>query len=103
MKVNGIDERVVWGRAHRADFIVFIYESESADETNGSWSIDSYLLSDADLPAVFTWLGANLPQGCCWSLGVVRESVVPGHESLKTVSWVVGADVLNVPAQSREP
>jgi hypothetical protein len=56
MRVQGIDERNLVEVRDGGNFVVFIYEG--SDET--SWSVNSYLLTDADLPSVLRWLGDNL-------------------------------------------
>ncbi len=102
MNVEGIDERHLGASRQGADFLVFIYEggdrvhtSPSGERVNASWSVDSLLLTDGDLPGVLGWLRENLPVNCCWSLGVVLQPQHPTPESEVAVSWVVGADVLN--------
>lgn len=95
MKVEGIDERALSREHDGGNFLVFIYEG-SGDPRTGSWSVDSYLLTDADLAAVFGWLRENLPVNCCWSLGVVMKPDAPTIESDLSVSWIVGSDVLNM-------
>lgn len=101
MKVAGVDERMVDGERD-AEFLVFIYEGGEGY----SWSVDSYLLTDTDLPGVLSWLRDNLPSGCCWSLGVVQRPrpVGAGNWPFRVevrriptfdVAWIVGGDVLN--------
>jgi hypothetical protein len=94
MKVHGMDERMVAEARLGGNFVVFIYEGGEG-EPHSSWAVDSYLLTDVDLPGVLTWLGDNLPAGCCWSLGVVEEPEHPTAEQQVRMSWVVGGDVLN--------
>ena len=105
MRVAGVDERMVDGERD-AEFLVFIYEG--GDHAGCSWSVDSYVLADTDLPRVLSWLRENLPSGCCWSLGVVQR---PRHVGTDVgswpyrvevrriptfdVAWIVGGDVLN--------
>ena len=101
MKVDGIDERNLVGVRDGGNFVVFIYEG--GDEPLRSWSVDSYLLSDADLPSVLGWLGDNLPVNCCWSLGVVEQPERPTAKTDIHIFWVVGGDVLNFDAAKREP
>jgi hypothetical protein len=101
MKVDGIDERNLVGVRDGGNFVVFIYEG--GDELLRSWSVDSYLFSDADLPSVLGWLGDNLPVNCCWSLGVVEQPERPTAKTDIHISWVVGGDVLNCDAARREP
>ena len=102
MRVTGVDERMVDGERD-AEFLVFIYEGGDA---GCSWSVDSYLLTDTDLPGVLSWLRDNLPSGCCWSLGVVQRPrpVAAGNWPFRVevrriptfhVAWIVGGDVLN--------
>jgi hypothetical protein len=93
MDVEGIDERMLVGERNRADFVVYIYEGGNHAK-NISWSVDSYLLTDGDLPRVFDWLSENLPENCCWSLGVVTSQARASSAEVQ-VDWVVGADVLN--------
>jgi len=94
MKVQGIDERALGQSRDGADFLVFIYEG--GDQVNVSWSVDSLLVTDSDLPGMLGWLQDHLPVNCCWSLGVVTAPQKPTTESELTVSWIVGADVLNM-------
>ncbi len=63
MNVEGIDERHLGASRQGADFLVFIYEggdrvhtSPSGERVNASWSVDSLLLTDGDLPGVLGWL-----------------------------------------------
>jgi hypothetical protein len=110
MKVEGIDERCLGQSRDGADFLVFIYEggdrvstSPSGEQVNFSWSVDSLLLTDCDLPGALGWLRVNLPVNCCWSLGVVLQPQQPTTDSELTVSWVVGADVLNLSPHTWSP
>lgn len=103
MRADGIDERNVWGQRRTTDFVVFIYEGGNDNEAGASWSVDSYLLSDADLPAAFIWLDENLPVDCCWSFGVVTGPVSPTAKSDVRVSWLIGGDVLNIAPSQRDP
>lgn len=95
MDAHGIDERNLVGERDGANFLVFIYEGGVNADLGTSWSVDSYLLTHADLPGVFRWLRENLPRDCCWSLGVVEEPRTPTPETEVSISWVVGSDVLN--------
>ena len=99
--VQGVDERHVVSERDRAHFVLFIYEGGDAPQT--SWSVDSRLITDADLTDVLSWLPSQLPQECCWSLGVVRQPDVPTTGSDLDVVWIVGADVLNVDRGHRSP
>jgi len=101
VQVERIDERRVADEREGGNFVVFIYEG--GDEGFRSWSVDSYLLTHADLAGVFAWLGDNLPVGCCWSLGVVKQPERPTEDTDVTLSWVVGGDVLNISSTTREP
>jgi hypothetical protein len=76
-----------------ATFVVFVYEGSGEPHT--SWSVDSLLISDADLPDVLAWLRGSLPEGCCWSLGLARPAADPDADPSLRVEWVVGADLLN--------
>lgn len=58
MRVETIDERKVYERDGN-NFVVFIYRG--SDRPNVSWSVHSYLLTDADLPEALLWLTENLP------------------------------------------
>ncbi|HET7193759.1 MAG TPA: hypothetical protein VFI99_02110 [Nocardioides sp.] len=104
MRVAGVDERMVDGERD-AEFLIFIYEGGGR---GCSWSVDSYLLTDTDLPGVLSWLRQNVPSGCCWSLGVVQRPRPVGadvgdwpyHVEVRRiptfdVAWIVGGDVLN--------
>jgi hypothetical protein len=93
MNVAGIDERHLGGERTGADFILFIYEG--GDAKHYSWSVDSYLLTDADVPGILSWLETRLPVNCCWSLGVVLAPERPTTHTDVDVAWIVGADVLN--------
>lgn len=99
MKVEGIDERNLLHDGPGGNFVVFIYEG--GNEHTSSWSVDSYLFTDAGLPDVLRWLSDNLPMECCWSLGVVTTPEWPTPETEVDVSWVVGADVLNTDPRHR--
>lgn len=99
MQVHGIDERLLSHERRGGHFLVFVYEGSRAPDT--SWSVHSRLITDADLPEVLRWLGSNLPPGCCWSLGVVREPADPSPRTEVDVSWIVGADVLNMDRADR--
>jgi hypothetical protein len=98
MRVTGIDERRLRRQATGTDFVVFIYEGggqEGGDQEGSSWSVDSYLMSDADFTEVLEWLDENLPEQACYSIGVVFDPPRPTAESVIDVSWVLGADLLN--------
>jgi hypothetical protein len=71
MRATGIDERCLVREGVGGNFLVFIYEG--VDNPGWSWSVDSYLLTDTDLPHVLQWLHQNLPVDSCWSLGVVLD------------------------------
>jgi hypothetical protein len=94
MIATGIDEQRVATEAVGGNFVVFFYEG--GDEPDASWSVDSYLLTDCDLPAVLAWLQDHLPPNCCWSLGTVLGPPLPTGARDVHIAWVVGADVLNV-------
>lgn len=97
----GFDERYVVQERPGAHFVVFIYEG--GDDQTTSWSVDSLLLIDTDVPQVLHWLRQNLPTDSCWSLGVVRDPEHPTAESNLKIDWVVGADVLNIDPRRRDP
>ena len=59
MQVEEIDERHVVQEVDGANFVVFIYIGR--DDPHFSWSVYSYLITDADLPEVFRWLTEELP------------------------------------------
>jgi hypothetical protein len=101
MKVIGIDERIVLRERDGGNFILFVYVG--GPEAHTSWSVDSYLFTEADLPSVWCWLGENLPVDSCWSLGVVEQPAHPSTDTEVSISWVVGGDVLNRDADDREP
>jgi hypothetical protein len=101
MRVKGIDERKLCREGTGVNFVVFIYEggddpneSSSVDGPR-SWSVDSYLLTDADFTEVLAWLGENLPGKACYSVGVVCDPPRPTADSEVAVVWVLGADLLN--------
>lgn len=93
MQIEVIDERHMIHERNGANFLVFIYYGGSAP--NGSWAVDSRLITNAELSEVLSWLTANLPTDSCWSLGHVRDPAQPTTESNIDVSWIVGSDVLN--------
>jgi hypothetical protein len=109
MPVEGFDERHIVREGQGAHFVVFIYTG--TDDPEVSWSVNSYLITDADVPEVLRWLAGKLPTDpdteldagtiTCWSLGVVRHPDQPTTESDMDVAWVIGADVLNIPSVSR--
>lgn len=101
MRATGIDERNLVQEGRGANFVVFIYEG--GDAPNTSWSVDSLLLTDTDVPQVLDWLRESLPADSCWSLGVVLDPAVPTAESDLSVRWIVGADVLNMAPRHRSP
>ena len=94
MRVTGFDERHVVRERHGGDFVVFVYEG--SDRPHTSWSVDSLLLTDTDVPQVLDWLRENLPVDSCWSLGVVLDPEHATPESDLQIAWIVGADVLNM-------
>lgn len=100
MKAVGIDERHIVGEGIGGNFVVFVYEGSDEQPAN---SVDSFLLTEAHLPDVLRWLKENLPVNSCWSLGVVEEPENPTAESDLRISWVVGADVLNIQRRHMEP
>ena len=103
MRVEEIDERHLVREREGADFVVFIYMGGEARNT--SWSVYSYLITDADLPQVLRWLTEKLPTDrdvaldagtiTCWSLGLIRDPAQPTTETDVDVAWIVGSDVLN--------
>src|SRR4051794_6663038 len=95
MQVTGVDERRLVREREGADFVVFIYEGD--ESPHSSWSVDSYVLTDTDVPQALHWLREHLPNDSCWSLGVVLGPPAPTPDSRLDVAWVVGADVLNQP------
>ncbi len=95
MESQRIDERMLTRERDGGNFLVVIYEGGNHANLHTSWSVDSYLLTQADLPSVFHWLREKLPQDCCWSLGVVEEPHRPTPVTEVNISWVVGSDVLN--------
>jgi hypothetical protein len=100
MHVTGFDERHMVQEVTGGNFVVFIYEGGDASR---SWSVDSLLLTDTDVPQVLNWLRQNLPTDACWSLGVVRDPSDPTAESDLDVAWIVGADVLNSDPRTWDP
>ena len=101
MYVEGIDERALGEQGYGSNFVVFIYEGGDSALDNVSWSVDSLLLTDADLPQVLAWLREHLPVGCCWSLAVVHTPKRPTPASNVDVAWIVGDDVLNTSPEDR--
>lgn len=101
MRVTGFDERHLVREGPSANFVVFIYEGGHAAER--SWSVDSLLLTDTDLPQVLHWLRQNLPTNSCWSLGVVLDPEHPTAESDLKIDWIVGSDVLNADTRRLDP
>ena len=101
MRVTGFDERHLVGESPGANFVVYIYEGGDAPQQ--SWSVDSLLMTDTDVPQILHWLRTNLPTDSCWSLGIVLEPQRPTAESDLNVSWVVGADVLNIDPSRWDP
>ena len=99
MEITGVDERNVVAERRGTSLVVFVYEG--GDEPFRSWSVDSYLLTEVDLPGALAWLTDHLPVGCCWSLGVVRDPDSPTAESELTIEWLIGADVLNTGSDDR--
>ena len=100
MRVAGVDERQLGQERTGADFLLFFYDGGGP---GASWSVDSYLVTDADLPSVLQWTREHLPEGCCWALGVVRSPQPATTGSELEVAWLVGADVLNIDPTSRTP
>lgn len=101
MQVTGIDERNLVRDDSGANFVAFIYEG--GDAPRGSWSVDSLLLTDTDVPQVLHWLRQNLPTNSCWSLGVVSDPEHPTAETDLQIDWIVGADVLNADPERWDP
>ncbi len=102
MDVRGIDERALGEQGYGANFVVFIYEGGEGAVEDTSWSVDSLLLTNTDMPRVLAWLRAHLPDGCCWSLAVVHAPRRPTPQSQVDVAWIVGHDVLNMNPQDRD-
>ncbi len=102
MNVEGIDERSLGEQGYGANFVVFIYEGSESAHENVSWSVDSLLLTNTDLPQALAWLEEHLPVGCCWSLAVVHAPRRPTPQSQVDVAWIIGDDVLNTPPESRD-
>ena len=101
MQVMRIDERNLCREGTGVNFVVFIYKGgddpnkSSSVDGHKSWSVDSYLLTDADFTEVLAWLGENLPREACYSVGVVFDPPRPTADSEVAVMWVLGADLLN--------
>ena len=102
MQVQEFDERHLRREDDGTNFVVFIYIGGEARNT--SWSVYSYLITDADLPEVLRWLTEKLPTDSdvldagkitCWSLGLIREPTQPTPESDMDIAWIVGSDELN--------
>jgi hypothetical protein len=102
VNVEGIDERALGEQGYGSNFVVFIYEGGDSALENFSWSVDSLLMTNTDLPQVFAWLREHLPVGCCWSLAVVHAPKRPTPASHVDVAWIVGDDVLNTPPEDRD-
>lgn len=101
MQVTGFDERHVVHEGIGANSVVFIYEGGDAFGT--SWSVDSLLLTDTDVPHVLGWLLEKLTRDSCWSLGVVLDPEHPTAASDLTVAWIVDADLLNADPRRLDP
>jgi hypothetical protein len=109
MRVEGFDERHIVREMKGAHFVAFIYTG--SNDSDISWSVDSYLINDADVPEVLRWLAEKLPTDAdaeldpgtitCWSLGIVRDPDQPTTASAMDIAWVIGSDVLNAPSASR--
>jgi hypothetical protein len=93
MRVMRIDERNLVQDGPGVNFVVFLYEG--GDGATTSWSVDSYLVTDAEFTDVLDWLRENLPRHACYSVGVVIDPPGPTADSDVDVTWVLGADVLN--------
>ena len=100
MDVQRIDERALGEQGYGGGFVIFVYEGDESDD-DVSWNVDSFLLTDTDVPQVLRWLGEHLPRGCCSSLAVVHAPKRPTPDSRLDVAWIVGDDVLNTPRASR--
>jgi hypothetical protein len=74
-------------------FVVFIY---SGSGPNPSWAVDSWLMTNSDLPGVFRWLAENIATDCCWSLGIVTHPIDPSRDSGVDVSWIVGGETFDI-------
>jgi hypothetical protein len=101
VQVTGFDERHLVREGPGANFVVFIYEG--GDTAGRSWSVESLLMTDTDVPQALHWLRQNLPTDACWSLGVVLDPEHPTAESDLKIDWIVGADVLNIDPGKRDP
>jgi hypothetical protein len=93
MQIVGMDERHLKRDGPGTNFVAFIYEGGDATT---SWSVDSYLVTDAELADVLEWLQGHLPEKACYSVGVVVDPPRPTETSDVEVTWVIGADVLNM-------
>ena len=99
MQVAGIDERNLRRQGTGSNFVVFIYKG--GDNPDTSWSVDSYLLSDAEFTEVLGWLREALPRQACYSVGVVFDPQRPTAAADVDGVWVLGADVLNTDPRHR--
>lgn len=99
MIVDGVDERHLLSERDSGSFLLFIYEG--SDTPHSSWSGDNRLILSAQLDEVLEWLPTELPEDCCWSLGVITHPDDPSTESDLHVAWIVGADVLNFDPRGR--
>ncbi len=102
MNVEVIDERALGDQGYGSNFVVFIYEGGDSAQKIFSWSVDSLLLTNTDLPQVLAWLREHLPVGCCWSLAVVYAPKRPTPASTVDVAWIVGDDILNTSPEDRD-
>ena len=99
MIVDGVDERHLVSERDIGSFLLFIYEG--SDKPHSSSSVDSRLILGAQLDEVLEWLPTELPENCCWSLGVITHPDDPSSESDLHVAWIVGADLLNFDPRGR--
>ena len=97
MKVTGVDERDVVAKRQSANLVVFLYEG--GDQPSRSWSVDSYLLAEADLHGALVWLSDHLD--CCWSLGAVSEPATPATGSELTIDcWSEQTSSTSTPSRA---
>lgn len=105
MQVMGIDERKLRREGTGVNFVVFIYEGgddpnkPSSVDGSRSWSVNSYLLTDADFTEVLAWLGENPPREACYSVG---GAPLGGPRRAQRLTWS-GCSALIYSTLSREP
>lgn len=87
MRIKSVDERDSTWERHDATYRVYLF---SGGNRGGSWTTDTYDVTDADVVEVIAWAKSRLASGDRFSIAL-REGEDRG------LIWLVGADLNDGP------